>query len=172
MRNRSLLLITAMLLVCGLAADVLLTRPALMRTRRLTAQREKALKQFDQLRARDDERNLLAAVLGASDLEEVIAGRDETDGFVFLGEALAAAGLERLELATQESGASRHLRRSRFSLLARGGYDQVLLFLRSLEQSGRLVTVDVVKIDRVIGGKQLECRLNISIYDVQGEVAS
>lgn len=164
-RSKTLIAISVLVLLAGLAVDLAQVRPLLGRVRQLETSRQTALEGLQQRQEREAERQLLASALLVTDLDELRQLRELQDPIVFLGKIIDGAGLARQELSSTGTTDSVRLRRSDFTLRATGQYAQVVELLRLLEQNPRLVTVDALQVGKGVAQSELECRLNLSVFD-------
>jgi len=154
-----------MLLVFGVLVDFGYTKPRLDEMRRLEAERNSLLTRINELADRNSESNALARSLSRDKLEDIF---DEVDGLepvAYVGQILSATPLTRLEMTTTGTVGAGRLHRTEISLRVLGRYSHMVDFVRSLETGRRLVTVDAMIIEQVMGTRDLEGRLNLSIYD-------
>jgi hypothetical protein len=169
-RSTTVLALAIALIVGGLAVNLLLTGPLLDDIRRLRGERAATMKNVQQDLARGAEHRALGEELGLDPASAVEA--PTTDPLVFLGRMLDESGLTRLELTTTATAESGRLQRTGFVVRAAGDYADILAFVRALESSRRVVTVDALQIETIVGTERQECRLLLSVHDVRAKVAS
>jgi hypothetical protein len=87
------------------------------------------------------------------------------DPFAFVGRAVDAAGLTRIEMGTEASGTTGGLQVTKFSLRVAGIYPRIVDFVRNLERSPRTVTILALTIEPMAESSLLEARMHISVYD-------
>jgi antitoxin component HigA of HigAB toxin-antitoxin module len=154
-----------LLLGAGLAITFLQVRPLQRETRTLMQQRESKLKDLSARQAAETEARFLAQALRVTDLDEFARLAAGPDPIVYLGQLLDESGLSREELTSNRVVDSVRVRRTEFTLRAIGQYDQVVDFLRALERGSRLVAVEIIQVEKRLVHDDLECRLQLSVFD-------
>jgi Tfp pilus assembly protein PilO len=157
------------LLLLGLVLDLALVRGQMAELRRLRAEEARLQTRYREIRNRGAETLGLAEHFGVEDLDRLEEDYAAVDAVAFLADALSAARLRRLELGTEESSRGRHLRRTQFFLRAQGTHQRILDFIRRMEGGPRVVTLEALSIQRILGSNQLELRANLSVYDPAGD---
>jgi hypothetical protein len=153
------------LMIAGLVADLGFVHPQLKEYRSLNAER---LRLRDRLVDIESQREAFRQLSGYLDAGGPDAGGGESrlpDPVDYLAEGIQFAKLWRLELRTGVVGASDGFLRSRIFLRAKGSYAQIVDFISWLEKGKRLVAVDALSIQPIIDSRDLELRINVSIYD-------
>jgi Tfp pilus assembly protein PilO len=164
--RKKILIGAAMALMgAGVTIDFIWASPLLQKTRAMERQRAEALDRINSAIETQAERQALARALQVADLAELKELSDSSDPIVFLGRLLDRSGLTRLEMTSTGTNDSARLRQTGFTLRATGEFSQIVDFIRTLEQSPRLVTVDVLQIQKSVGAGILECRLSLSVFD-------
>jgi hypothetical protein len=160
------------LLVVGLALHLGFTRAKGAEVRRLSAQLDALQAQAIDQAGRREQTRALAQRLGGPDLATALQAQREVEPIEFLGRELAAAGLRSLELGTDAVGQTGGLRRTRYFVRAEGHYEAVLRFVRAIELSPRVLSVDGFTIERPAGTSTLDVRIELSIFEpLQGQEA-
>jgi Tfp pilus assembly protein PilO len=171
-RKKILIGATLALVGAGVTIDFIWANPLLEKTRAMERQRVEALERINSTIEAQAERQALAGALQVADLAELKQLSDRSDPIVFLGRLLDRSGLTRLEMTSTGTNESARLRQTGFTVRATGEYGQIVDFIRTLEQSARLVTVDVLQIQKSVGAGILECRLSLSVFDPLARASS
>lgn len=154
-----------LLLLAGVGIDMVLVRPRLDEIRGLEARRASLLARIDELAATSKESHTLARALGRDELAGLPdLGRDK-EAVAYIGQVLGGTKLNRLELTTTATGETGGFRRTQISLRVLGRYNHILDFVKALEEGQRLISVDGLVVEEVLGTKNLEGRLSLSVYD-------
>jgi hypothetical protein len=162
--------LAVLVLAAGLVTELTLLRPRLARWRALEAQRVELLQRLGETSAQQRENRVLAAYLDLASLDELdLATANLVDPVLYLDNQVAASGLERLELTSVGTMVQDGLRRSRFTLRARGGFAAVTALINGLEAGRRVVSVDAFVVERPVGENSLEARISLSVHDPVGE---
>jgi hypothetical protein len=152
-------------LVLGLLVDLGFTRIQMRECVRLTTERDLLRQQSIALGRQEERGRTLARALGGDDLSAALGTQTESDPLDYLGRAIARAGLNRMELGTQGTVQSEHVRRIKFFLRASGKYSQILSLIQDLEHGSRVVTIDdFTVLQGAEDPKVLEARVELSIY--------
>lgn len=157
--------VAAILVAAGLGIDLGYTQPRVREVRRLKGVQLETLNQLAQSAAQSRERKYLAKLLDRMSLPDTLSTVDE-DPIEYLGHALDRAGLVQGELSTGAVLGAGSLHRARHSLQVRGGYSEILRFVRDLEMGRRLVTVEAISIVPPLDPGPLEARIDVSTYTV------
>jgi hypothetical protein len=161
--------LAVLLLITGLVVDRSIVASRQQEIRSLTGERKQLLASTSRAVKQDMTRQELTEILSVPDLAELASEPLPADPVVFLGQMLDRSELTRLELTTRTSGPVGLLHRTEFSVRVLGSFAALLEFLRSLEEAGRLITVDDLSLKRIFGHEDVEGRLNLSIYDPRRE---
>ncbi len=154
-----------LLLAGGLAVELGLTRPQLDELRNLERRQDEFLARNAGIAAQMRETTILTEALRVDSLPQLRRLGEGSDPLVFLGRLVRQAHLQSQTVTSQGATVQDGLRRSRFTLRVLGDYDELLGFVRTLEQSARPITVDAFQINTTTGTSQLEGSFEISIYD-------
>lgn len=166
-----LLGVAIILLAVGLVVDLGFTQPRVQEVRRLDSERRGLLDRLTARSVRDREAEQLARSIGATDLKGAIEVHRNSDPVTFLATALDDNKLTTIELGTTSSHNTGQLTRTRFSLRVRGRYNRILDFVRTIERSPRLVTVDALSIVEAEDSNLLEGRIDASVYEFSAGIS-
>jgi Tfp pilus assembly protein PilO len=157
--------VALLMLIAGVAVDVLLVQPQVTRLRELTAERDRLQANLASLEGRELESRKLAAYFGGDTLSVALTQLTETTPISYLAELVEQAGLRRRELGTLSTSETKGVFGTHCFLRAHGSFQRIWEFVRLLESSSRLVAVEAVSIKPVPESSWLEIRMNVSIYD-------
>lgn len=157
-----------LMLVAGLVIEMGFARPLMNEINAMKAERGRIRTELVRQSALDKEGTALATVFGLEDLAE-LGRRPEQDALGWLGRTLSDSRLVRLELTSSGAEDFGKVRRSDFTVLARGDFPAMQRFVKRLEEGPRLVTVDAFTIKPLFNTDELEGRFMLSIYDPTGE---
>lgn len=163
-QTRSLGVALAALVVLALAIDFAGLRPAVARIRRLEARRAELTARFVAQNERERETEFLARVLGSSAGAPGDTSDPPADPMTIVDGFIARRALECTELASKPAEESGQVTRARLNTVVRGSFAQVLGFVRDLEQSPRVITIDALWLEAIPGTARLEGRLSLSVY--------
>ncbi len=154
-----------LLLAAGVLIDLTLLKPRLDEVRRLEAERASLLARVDELAASSQESHTMARALGRENLTGLLDDRKRQEAVSYIGQVLGGTQLNRLELTTTKTGETGKFRRTQISLRVMGRFSQILDFVKALEKGHRLISVDGLVIEEILGTRNLEGRLSLSVYD-------
>jgi len=160
------LLLSAAVLVVGLVVYLAFVAPRIGEMRRLEAECATLRAQLYQQSLVGREREALVQFL---DTEGLGASLDslQVDGLTYLGRLVERSRLETLEL-TSGRGRQTVASATQLGLKVRGRFARLLDFVRTLEMSPRLVTVDAFSIEMIDEENTLEADFTITVYDPKG----
>ena len=107
----------------------------------------------------------MARALGRENLTGLLDDRKRQEAVSYIGQVLGGTQLNRLELTTTKTGETGKFRRTQISLRVMGRFSQILDFVKALEKGHRLISVDGLVIEEILGTRNLEGRLSLSVYD-------
>ena len=157
--------VAILLLAVGLIVDLGFTQPRVQEVRRLDSERQELLDRLTARSVRDREAEQLARSIGAADLEGALEVHGDSDPVTFLAAALEENNLTTIELSTHATHNTGQFRRTRFTLRVGGRYNRILDFVRTIERSPRLVTVDALSIVEAEDSSLLESRIDVTVFE-------
>ena len=163
----SSLLLAAAVLVVGLAVYLSFVAPRIGEMRRLEAACASLRTQLYEQAMVGREREELVRFL---DREGLSVRDDELqeDGITYLARLVESAGLETLELTSGRGKRTVSSSTAPLGLTVRGRFARILDFVRTLEKSPRLVTVDAFSIEMIDEESVLEADFTVTVYDPKG----
>jgi hypothetical protein len=87
-------------------------------------------------------------------------------GLVYLTRAIEASGLERQDFKTETNWTDGPFRVERYFLVLRGSYGRILNFMKALEGGTRLVKIDQVRMEQVVGTSQIVVGMRVGVYSM------
>jgi len=163
-----LAMIAAMIIVSGLALDLFFVGPRTRALRKLEMRRSQLVDDVTEVQNSDIKNQKLLQYLEQRGLR--LTEGQAQDPTAYLGELIEEHRLLRLELKALETIESTNLVEHRFFVKVSGDFEATLDFVRTIEQATRLAVIDEIKITLATDRKNLEARLNLSIYDPQGSL--
>lgn len=157
-----------LLLVAGLVIEMGFARPLLREIAGMNEERSRMRTEILRQGELDKDGESLAAVFGLDDLAQ-LGSQPATDPLGWLGKALSDSKLVRLDLTATGAEDFGKVRRSDYTVRAKGDYPSMQRFVRRLEAGPRLVTIDAFTIKTLYDSNDLEGRFMLSIYDPTGE---
>ena len=154
-----------LLLAAGVFIDLALLKPQLAEVRRLEAERTSLLSRIDELAASSQEGHTMARALGRENLAGLMDEGMQQEAVSYIGQVLGNTRLNRLELTTTKTKEAGKFRQTQVSLRVLGRFSQILNFVKALEEGHRLISVDGLVIEEILGTRDLEGRLSLSVYD-------
>jgi hypothetical protein len=153
-------------LVGGLLLDAAVLRPGEAGLKRLETEKARLQAEIARLSERQRDGAAVARHLGLDGGRGAGRGAGAVDPLTYLGRSISESRLERLELSTESALPGDAAGRTRFFLRVRGGYGQVVGFVRRIESDFPLGAVDSFVLQRLDDGAEIEGRLSVSIYTV------
>jgi hypothetical protein len=155
------------LLVTGLVIDLTIVSPRVDKLDSMTSFRHDLRVQLGQAMGSKFREHDAAKALGVENIALAITPSPE-DPVSYLGHAIEASGLARLNMVTLGSKSTVRLERTDFSIRTAGTYAEIVDFVRRLETGDRLVTIDKFKFASHFIGDEVEGKFTLSIYDPKG----
>ncbi len=165
---RAVVVLSIVLLGAAFGVDAAFVRPRLKEVRALTATVRELKEQVATTGSASGDLVALQQLAGVHSIGGAAGVYDNPVGY--LGDALAAAGLQRLELSTPGDGRPAtigKLRKQGFFLRAIGSYPRIVRFARMLESGPGLIGIDAMTIVPVVDSDLLEARIALSVYGPQ-----
>ncbi len=159
--------VVAFLLVTGLIIDLLVVSPRVNKLNSMTSFRHDLRVQLGQAMGSKFRERDAARALGVENITLAITPSPE-DPVSYLGHAIEASGLTRLNMVTISSKSTVRLERTDFNIRTAGTYAEIVDFVRRLETGDRLVTIDKFKFASHFIGNEIEGKFTLSIYDPKG----
>jgi Tfp pilus assembly protein PilO len=158
-------------LVLTLAVDLGFTKPQSEEVARLSALRDRLRQQLAMRQARDRQIEDLHDFLEEENLAGALLAAREGDPATYVAELLEQTNLVREELRHEESRETSRFRITQLGLDVRGSYEDLVAFIRTLEQGARLATIEMFMIETMAGertrrGKaMLRAQITVSVLD-------
>jgi len=161
------LLLAAAVLVVGLVVYMGFVAPRIDEMRQLEAACATLRTQLHEQAMVGREREELVRFL---DLEGLSVRDDalQEDAITYLARLVKSAGLETLELTSGRGKRTVSSSAAPLGLTVRGRFARILDFVRTLEKSPRLVTVDAFSIEMIDEESVLEADFTVTVYDPKG----